>query len=153
MAKISDIIEQFLLKTLGDEGEIDISRNELAAFFSCAPSQINYVLETRFTVDRGYITESQRGGGGYVKIVRIPLGEPSEKSILESVGTELSVRRMAHMSENLQKEGIVSVAEKRIIETALSDKALSMPINLREAVRANSFKNVLLLLLGGKGND
>ena len=68
MAKLSDIIEQFLLKTLGEEGEVDISRNELANFFSCAPSQINYVLDTRFTIDRGFLIESHRGGGGFANI-------------------------------------------------------------------------------------
>ena len=68
MASISDIIEKFILDNLGESDEIDISRNELANFFSCAPSQINYVLETRFTVDRGFVKESKRGGGGFVII-------------------------------------------------------------------------------------
>ncbi len=71
MANISDIIEQFILKSLGEDDSVDISRNELANFFSCAPSQINYVLETRFTVDRGFVKESRRGGGGFIKISKI----------------------------------------------------------------------------------
>lgn len=151
MAKLSDIIEQFLLKTLGEEEQVDISRNELATFFSCAPSQINYVLDTRFTIDRGYLIESQRGGGGYIKITRVPL-EP-DSDIVASVGNELTFKRMCHMLDNLQKEGIVSGEEKKIIEIALSDSALQMPFAMRETVRAQSFKSIVLYLFKGKNND
>ena len=151
MAKLSDIIEQFLLKTLGDENEVDISRNELASFFSCAPSQINYVLDTRFTIDRGYLIESQRGGGGFVKIIRVPFKDDAENAIVESVSGELSFKRMTHMLENLQNENLITNHEKEIIKVALSEAALEMPINLREAVRAKCFKRILLFLL--KGND
>ena len=150
MAKLSDIIEQFLLKTLGEEGEVDISRNELANFFSCAPSQINYVLDTRFTIDRGFLIESHRGGGGFVRIVRVPLSADSDNAIVESIGDELSFKRMKHMLDNLEKEGIVSVAERQIVEVALKDEALAMPIAMRDIIRATSFKNVLLYLLKGR---
>ena len=151
MAKLSDIIEQFLLKTLGDEHFVDISRNELADFFSCAPSQINYVLDTRFTIDRGFLIESQRGGGGYIKITKVPL--EAESDIVASVGDSLTFKRMQHMLENLQKEGIVSTSEKQIVEVALSDSALQMPIAYRENLRAQSFKNIILYLFKGKNND
>lgn len=151
MAKLSDIIEQFLLKTLGDEEQVDISRNELADFFSCAPSQINYVLDTRFTIDRGFLIESQRGGGGYIKITKVPL--EAESDIVASVGDSLTFKRMQHMLENLQKEGIVSTSEKQIVEVALSDSALQMPIAYRENLRAQSFKNIILYLFKGKNND
>ena len=71
MAQLSDSIERFI-KELMDEGtQIEVRRNELAQHFGCAPSQINYVLATRFSVDHGYIIESRRGGGGYVRIVRM----------------------------------------------------------------------------------
>ena len=151
MAKLSDIIEQFLLKTLGEEEHVDISRNELASFFSCAPSQINYVLGTRFTIDRGFLIESQRGGGGYIKITRVPL-EP-ENDLVASVGDALTHKRMTHMLENLEKEGIISGAERKIVEVALSDSALQMPIAFRENVRAQSFKNIVLYLFKGRNND
>ena len=70
----SEQIEKFIIATLGDNDSIDITRNSLAEYFSCVPSQINYVLETRFTVDRGYVVESKRGGGGFVKISKIKKG-------------------------------------------------------------------------------
>ncbi|MGN1208056.1 MAG: CtsR family transcriptional regulator, partial [Christensenellales bacterium] len=71
MNNVSDIIEEFILSTIGDEQSLNLSRNELANFFNVSPSQINYVLSTRFTLDRGYQTESKRGGGGYIVLKRI----------------------------------------------------------------------------------
>ena len=71
MATISDVIENFILSTLGQNNDLNLSRNELADYFNCAPSQINYVLTTRFNLNRGFIIQSQRGGGGYIRIVRI----------------------------------------------------------------------------------
>ena len=68
---VSDIIEEFIISSLDDDDFIELSRNDLAKFFSCVPSQINYVLNTRFTVNRGFVVESQRGGGGFIKIVRV----------------------------------------------------------------------------------
>ena len=68
---ISDIIEEFIMSSLDDDDFIELSRNDLAKFFSCVPSQINYVLNTRFTVNRGFVVESQRGGGGYIKLMRV----------------------------------------------------------------------------------
>lgn len=153
MAKLSDIIEQFLLKTLGEETEVDISRNELATFFSCAPSQINYVLQTRFTIDRGYAIESQRGGGGFIKISRVPLSSSADTDIIESVGEQLSQKRMSHMLDNLSKEGILTKPEKKLVEIVLSDSALQMPVNIRDNVRAQSFKNLLIFLLRGRTNE
>lgn len=152
MANISDIIEQFILKTLGDDDSVDISRNELAAFFSCAPSQINYVLETRFTVDRGFVKESRRGGGGYIKISKINLNDDEymNKLILESVGEELSSKRLSQILDKLLNEKIISVREKDIIFSALNDTSLSMPFTIKDSIRARAFKNILTTLLKSK---
>ncbi|MBQ3158224.1 MAG: CtsR family transcriptional regulator, partial [Clostridia bacterium] len=113
MANISDIIEQFILKTLGEDQSVDISRNELANFFSCAPSQINYVLETRFTLDRGFVKESRRGGGGYIKISKINVEDDNYMNnlILESVGDELSYKRLYQILEKLTYEKIITKRE------------------------------------------
>lgn len=152
MANISDIIEQFILKTLGDDDSVDISRNELASFFSCAPSQINYVLETRFTIDKGFVKESRRGGGGFIKISKINLNDDDYVSnlILESVGEELSQKRLSQILDKLQYEKIVSLKEKEIIFSALSDSSLAMPFTIRDNIRAKSFKNVLTTLMKSK---
>lgn len=71
MAQLSDSIEQFIKDLMEEDRQIDLKRNELAQHFGCAPSQINYVLATRFSIDHGYVIESRRGGGGYVRIIRI----------------------------------------------------------------------------------
>ena len=154
MANISDIIEQFILKTIGEDDSVDISRNELASFFSCAPSQINYVLETRFTVDRGFVKESRRGGGGYIKISRIKIEDDAymNKLILESVGDELSSKRLLQILSKLVDEKIISAREKEIIYASLNDISLAMPFTIKDSIRARAFKNVLTTLLKEKEN-
>lgn len=154
MANISDIIEQFILKTLGEDDSVDISRNELANFFSCAPSQINYVLETRFTVDKGFVKESRRGGGGYIKISRINIEDDSYMNdlILQSVGDELSYKRLSQILQKLVYEKIISKREAEIISASLSDESLSMPFTIKDNIRARSFKNVLTSILLFKEN-
>ncbi len=155
MANISDIIEQFILKSLGDDDSVDISRNELASFFSCAPSQINYVLETRFTVDRGFVKESRRGGGGYIKISKINIEDDNYMNnlILESVGDELSYKRLCQILDKLLAESIITRREVEIIKSALSEKSLAMPFTIKDQIRARAFKNILSTLLLIKEED
>ena len=74
MARLSDMIEEFIKALLEESnGQLELQRNELADYFECAPSQINYVLATRFSLDRGYYIESRRGGGGYIRIIRLDM--------------------------------------------------------------------------------
>lgn len=150
MANISEIIEQFIIKTMGDNDYIEISRNSLASHFSCAPSQINYVLDTRFTTDRGYLKESKRGGSGFIKISKIKNTSTNEylnSLILDSVGDELTYKRMTQILQKLVSDKIVTKNEKMIIETALSDESFEMPFTIKDNVRAKSFKNILLKLM------
>ena len=149
MANISDIIEQFILKSLGDDNSVDISRNELANFFSCAPSQINYVLETRFTIDRGFVNESKRGGGGYIKISKINVDDDNYMNnlILESVGDSLGYKRLTQILDKLEQEKIISKREGEIISSALNEESLSMPFTIKDSIRAKAFKNILTTLL------
>ena len=144
-----EFIENFILKTMGEDNAVEISRNELASFFSCAPSQINYVLETRFTIDRGFAKESRRGGGGYIKISRIKLDDDEFMSslILESIGDELSEKRMLQILDRLTREKVISTKESGMISICLSDESLAMPYLVRDNVRAKSFKNVIISLL------
>ena len=153
MANISDIIEQFILKSLGEDGVIEISRNDLANFFSCVPSQINYVLETRFTMDRGFIKESRRGGGGYIRISKVPINEDTyvNSLIMESIGDELTEKRAGQILDKLQSEKILSARERMIVSASLSDVALQMPYSFKDKLRANIFKNILMYILKEKG--
>lgn len=150
MANISDTIEQFIMATLGDNESIDISRNSLAEYFACVPSQINYVLDTRFTVDRGFLVESKRGGSGFIKITKIKTQNENEylnSLVLESVGDELNLRRMSQILDRLETNEIVSNKERVLIESALSEDSLMMPFTIRDKIRAQAFKNVLLRLM------
>lgn len=150
MANISESIEQFIIATLGDNDSVDISRNSLAEYFSCAPSQINYVLDTRFTVDRGFLKESKRGGSGFIKISRLKNTDENEylnSLVIESIGEELSAKRMSQICDKLVSDTILSVNEQMMLETALSDESLAMPFTIKDKVRAKAFKNVLLKLM------
>lgn len=151
MANISNIIEEFILQALGEDDSIEISRNSLADYFCCAPSQINYVLETRFTLDRGFSKESRRGGGGFIKISKLAQNDHLATIILENVGEELSYKRMYQILQRLEKEKVISKREFNIIKVALSDEALSAPLMLKDKIRANAFKCLLIeLMKGGK---
>lgn len=150
MANISDSIEQFIISTMGDNDSVDISRNQLAEYFSCAPSQINYVIDTRFTFDRGFTKESRRGGSGYIKISRIKSTDSNQmlsSLIYDSVGEELSAKRMGQILDKLISDNIVCEKEKILIEAGLSDDSLLMPFTIKDKVRAKAFKNILLKLM------
>ena len=150
MANISESIEQFIIATMGDNDSVDISRNSLADYFSCAPSQINYVLDTRFTVDRGFVKESKRGGSGFIKISRLKNTDDNaylNSLVIESIGDELSAKRMNQICDKLVSDTILSRTEQMMLETALSDDSLAMPFTIKDKVRAKAFKNVLLKLM------
>lgn len=150
MSNISDTIEQFIISTLGSADSVDISRNSLAEYFSCAPSQINYVLDTRFTADRGFVKESRRGGSGFIKISRIKQSEQNaylSSLVLDSVGEELQFKRMSQILDKLVSDSTISAKEKSLIEAALSEDSLDMPFTIKDRVRAKAFKNLLLKLM------
>lgn len=145
---ISDIIENFILDSIGSDENISISRNQLAEHFNCVPSQINYVLSTRFTLDKGYIIESRRGGGGCITILRIPEDNKNYiRSLLESEMNNISAGRAEQILIRLVNEEFITEKEKNIILSGLSDKALLVPDKVKEIVRANILKNILIEML------
>jgi len=152
MSNISDIIEQFILDQFDEFGEINLSRNELANFFNCAPSQINYVLSTRFTNPRGFITESRRGGGGYIKLTKVDLNKSDylEKLITDSIQEEISFNEAVQLVNGLQERGLLTDREYDIILSAINNKSLSNPIRIENRLRANILKNILINILKGE---
>ncbi len=150
MSNVSDIIEQFILSTIGEDDTMDLSRNELATYFAVAPSQINYVLSTRFTVERGYIVEGKRGGGGYIRLYRIKVDEDVLHSAYDSIGSALTERQAVHLLSRLFEEDKISEREFSLIASTVSDKALSMPIGIKDEIRANIIKSVLQKLMQDK---
>lgn len=155
MANISDVIEQFILKSLKEDGTVEISRNDLAGFFSCVPSQINYVLETRFTLDRGFVKESRRGGGGFIRISKVPVSDDTyvNSLIMESIGDELTERRASQILDKLQDDEVIEPRERMLIQASISERALNMPYSFKDKLRAQIFKNVLVVLLKEKEGD
>lgn len=149
MSKISDIIEEFILEQLEDMEYINLSRNELANFFNCAPSQINYVLSTRFTGPRGFVVESHRGGGGYIRLSRVNMEKDEYlKDLLENtLSQEIDYPSAMAILSNLIDMGYIDEGEARILKYALSSKALAMPIKIENKQRANILKNVLINII------
>ena len=152
MSNISDIIEQFILEQIEEFGEINLSRNELANFFKCAPSQINYVLSTRFTNPRGYITESRRGGGGYIKLIKVDLDKNDylEKLITDTIQDEISQSEAMFLLDGLLERELLSEREYDIVSSSISNKALSKPLKMEDKLRANILKNILVNIIKGE---
>ena len=155
MANISDVIEAFILDNMGDDDKIDISRNELASFFSCAPSQINYVLQTRFTLDRGFIKESRRGGGGFIRITKVSLDndESVASAVISSIGEEISFKRAEQILSRLNQEEIISAKELGLIKSMINDEAIKVPFAIKDKMRAQSLKACVLYLLNDKEGE
>lgn len=149
MASISDVIEQFILQALADDDLLQLSRNDLATFFSCTPSQINYVLSTRFTPEKGFMIESKRGGGGCINLIRL---NDEKANVLKSIydylceESVLEYTKLLHILQRLEADGIVSKAECDILKVAMSDKALANPVNITKRLRAQMFKEIILNL-------
>jgi transcriptional regulator CtsR len=150
MSVLSDTIEKFIKNLIGEyEGRIELQRNELAQHFNCAPSQINYVLATRFTPDRGYIIESRRGGGGYIRVVRLNIAESSQllKLVTTRIGETISERDAMDVISRLVDSEIVTVKEGALMSAAVSDKALGIPAVIKDHLRASIMKQLILTLL------
>ncbi len=148
--KISDTIENFIREMFEDGSSVELKRNELAQYFNCVPSQINYVISTRFTTERGYIVESRRGGGGHIKITRLNLGRNEQiMHIIKNIGDSVDVMTVEGIVNTLYINDIMSADEAKLILTACSNNALSVVVDGQDKnrIRANIFKNLLLLFV------
>ena len=145
---LSNQIARILMEMLEQDGSTEIQRNELAQTLGCVPSQINYVISSRFTPEHGYIVESRRGGGGYIKITRVSLDKPSAiMHTVNHVGEELdfSVCR-AHVL-NLVNAGVIDKPSAKLMLAATSENSLRMlPPPVRDRVRASIIKQMLLTM-------
>ncbi len=148
---ISDKIECFITELLKEEDEndwLELKRNELASFFNCVPSQINYVIATRFNPQHGFIVESRRGGGGYLRIKRVANNNPLSDTIT-SVGNSLSYPDAEAYVSYLMRTGVLKKENAAIILSGVSDNSLTIPQPDKDRLRANIFKNMLSALQKG----
>lgn len=144
---LSQRIAQLIEEMLGaSNGELSIGRNELAQQLGCVPSQINYVITSRFTPERGYIVESRRGGGGYIRIKKVEMSKSEYlMHFYRAIGDSIEYSEAKVFVSHLIDEGIISAREGAILLSCLSERSLVMiESSARSMIRAEIFKNAIL---------
>lgn len=135
------------MSSLDDNDFIELSRNDLAKFFSCVPSQINYVLNTRFTINRGFVIESQRGGSGYIKLTRMHDNASNFlKNSLECCSKPMTVLEANQLLQNMFEKKLINERETNLLKSIISAKALNNPINIDNTIRSNIMRQVIIEL-------
>ena len=143
---ISDMIEEFIKDLFDEQNEaIEIQRNELAEQFKCVPSQINYVISTRFKPQQGYYVESKRGGGGHITIKKVKSDkEDYLLHIIKNIGNSLTANETDILISDFLSYNIITAKEAKLLKVATSDNVLRLPKELKDETRARTFKNMLL---------
>ncbi|NLD87673.1 MAG: CtsR family transcriptional regulator [Clostridiales bacterium] len=146
--RLSDIISEFILEALREQSTLELTRSELADRFNCVPSQINYVIQTRFTPEHGYSVESRRGGGGFIRISRANHEDGTAlMHAINSVGDSLSVQSAEAILRNLVSMGLITERDTRIIgASASTGTMIDVPPERRAALRAKIVKNCLICI-------
>ncbi|EHD1580241.1 TPA: CtsR family transcriptional regulator [Listeria monocytogenes] len=149
MKNISDIIEAYLKQVLESSEAVEIKRSEIADKFECVPSQINYVINTRFTMERGYIVESKRGGGGYIRIIKVKMNDKLQ--LLEAIISMVHDKKVSQsFSEDvilrLLEEEVITKKEARLIVAALDREVLILPLPDRDILRSRILEAMLVAL-------
>ena len=147
---MSDLIAGFIQSALDDaNGVLELQRSDLAQQFGCVPSQINYVMSTRFSPERGYIVESRRGGGGYIRITRVRVDRQTLlMHVINSIGDTLDLASARAIIQNLTESEAIDRAAGQALLSAVSDSALhTVPKEHRGPLRANICKPVLIHLV------
>jgi len=147
--RVSDLIEEFIKDLFTEENDyIEIQRNDLAQYFNCVPSQINYVISTRFKPSQGYYVESRRGGGGYISIKKINITKSNYfMHIINSIEDKLTGQDVDIFISNFLSYNMISQQEAKLLKVATSDNVLTIEQPARDKIRAKIFKNMLLNLV------
>ncbi|WP_207707325.1 CtsR family transcriptional regulator [Crassaminicella thermophila] len=156
MPRISDLIEMFIKELLQDTNNtsVEIQRNELASYFNCAPSQINYVLTTRFTIDKGYLIESKRGGGGHIKIIKMNIDRNQYvKILLDQIGDSISKMKALSIINMLKEKKFITEREAVLMKAAISDRSIHTPMNIKDEIRANLLKHMIVAIFNHNGRE
>ena len=147
---ISDMIAGFIQEELEEMGGVlELQRSDLAQRFNCVPSQINYVMSTRFSPERGYIVESRRGGNGYIRITRVRVDRQTLlMHVINSVGDTLDIASARAIITNLAESEAIELNVGRAMLAAMEDKTLrAVPQELRGRVRADLLKQILIQMV------
>ena len=147
---LSDYIAQMIEEMLNEgNGTLELKRNEMANRLGCVPSQISYVISSRFTPERGYVIESHRGGGGYIRIMRKRMERDEYlMHFFYAIGAAIDEGEAIAYLKNLYGNEIITERELRIAAAAMSGNALSdLPPSIRKNVRAQIFKQMILSLM------
>lgn len=154
MRNISDIIEQHLKSILQKSPDqyIEIQRNDLADQFQCVPSQINYVISTRFTLEKGYLVESKRGGGGYIRIqkIQLPTKGAIRDHIFQTVGEEIDQSGAEGLLYQLEEAKLITNREAAALRVAMSREVLQLKLPFRDQLRAKLLKAMLIAIFTTK---
>lgn len=145
---MSDIIEAYLKSFLDKKDNVEIKRSDVAEQFDCVPSQINYVINTRFTQEHGYHVESKRGGGGYIRILKIQLTSEADEvdAMMDLIGSQISYRNGVNIIETLIERNIITQREGRLILSVVEKSVLHSISNQDQAARAMLLKTFLYQL-------
>ncbi|HWO96738.1 MAG TPA: CtsR family transcriptional regulator [Bacillus sp. (in: firmicutes)] len=147
MRNISDVIEQYLkqILDLSQKDVLEIKRNEIADKFQCVPSQINYVINTRFTLERGYMVESKRGGGGFIRIIKVKSHDASHlfEQVLSIIGGQISQTSAENLIMRLVEENVVTEREAKIILSVMDRSVIGVDLPYRDELRAKLLKAML----------
>ena len=150
MRNISDIIENYLKKVLemSEREIVEIKRSEIADKFQCVPSQINYVINTRFTIEKGYAVESKRGGGGYIRIMKVQSHDDAHliEQLLTLIQNRLTQSSAEAVILRLVEEDIISEREARIMLSVIDRSVLYIDLPYRDELRARMIKAMLTTL-------
>lgn len=147
--RLSELIEEYIKSMLAESDEfVEFGRNELAEYFNCVPSQINYVISTRFSPERGYYVESRRGGGGNIKIKRVDITKDSYiMHLINSIKKSLSQEEAGIIIKNLVDYKVIDTSTAKLLKVATNDKVLALPQEYRDDVRTRILKNILINLI------
>ena len=146
--RMSDTIEEFIKELFDDEDAIEIQRNDLALKFNCVPSQINYVIATRFKPSQGYYVESKRGGGGHIKIRKINITKSNYfMHIINSIEDYLTGQDVDIFISNFLSYNMITETEAKLLKVATSDNVLKISQPERDILRARIFKNMIVNLI------
>ena len=144
--RMSDIIEEFIKDLFDDDNQlVEIQRNELAEHFNCVPSQINYVISTRFKPSQGYYVESKRGGGGHITIKKVNNTKSDYfMHIIKNIGEEMTSNDVDILINDFLTYDLITKEEAKLLKVATSDNVLLLAKDVKDKLRAKIFKNMLL---------